>query len=123
MPTIFHFDIPVDDPTRAGKFYETVFGWNMKKVSNPATGIEFWMCETSDEHGNNGISGGMMERKSLPTVTNYIGVSSIDKYLSKIEQAGGKVVLQKTEITNIGAFALFMDSENNLFGLFEQLKT
>lgn len=118
MPTVYHFDIPVDDPTRAEKFYESVFGWTMKKVTNPATGIDFWMCETKDEFGTQGISGGMMERKSLPTVTNYIAVSSIDEYLSKIKLAGGKIVLQKTEITNIGAFALSMDSENNLFGLF-----
>ena len=120
MPTVTHFDIPVDDPDRAQSFYQNVFGWNMKKVSNPVTGRDLWMCETEDEGGNKGISGGMMRRDSLHTVTNYISVTSIDEYISKIEQAGGKTSVPKTKISNIGAFAMFLDSENNLFGLFEK---
>ena len=122
MPTITHFDNPVDNPDRAQTFYEKVFGWNMKKVTNPVTGAELWMCQTEDEFGNKGITGGMMRRQSLPSVTNYISVSSIQDYLTKIEQAGGKITVPKTEIQNVGSFALFLDSENNLFGLFEEGK-
>ncbi len=32
MPTVHHFDIPIDDLDRAQKFYKDVFGWGMKKV-------------------------------------------------------------------------------------------
>ncbi len=59
-----------------------------------------------------------MRRKSLPTVTNYIGVLSIDEFIPKIERSGGKVTVPRSEIPNIGFFAMFKDSENNLFGLF-----
>nr|MBA3751141.1 VOC family protein [Nitrosopumilus sp.] len=115
-----HFDIPIDDLDRAQKFYNDVFGWDMKKVSNPVNPqVELWMCETEDLNGNKGITGGLMKRKSLPTVTNYIAVLSIDECVSKIEQSGGKVTVPRTEIPNIGFFAMFQDSENNLFGLFE----
>jgi predicted enzyme related to lactoylglutathione lyase len=31
MPTVYHFDIPVDDANRAQQFYKDVFGWNIKK--------------------------------------------------------------------------------------------
>ena len=31
MPTIVHFEIPVDDVDRAKKFYSDLFGWKMEK--------------------------------------------------------------------------------------------
>jgi uncharacterized protein len=74
------------------------------------------MCETEDEDGNKGITGGLMKRNILPTVTNYILVNSIDEYISKINKSDGRVTVQKTEIPNLGFYAMFLDSENNLFG-------
>ena len=62
----------------------------------------------------------MMKRQSpQQPVTNYITVSSIEQYESKIEQNGGKIVIQKTEVQDRGYFTIFTDSENNMFGLFE----
>ena len=62
----------------------------------------------------------MMKRQSPEhTVTNYITVSSIDEYASKLEKAGGKVIIPKTEIPNMGFYAIFLDTENNMFGLYE----
>lgn len=123
MPTLYHFDIPVDNADRAKQFYKDVFGWNMKKLNSQVDSkVELWMCETEDESGRKGITGGMMKRDSLPSVTNYILVNSIDDYTSKINHSGGKVTLHKTEIPNMGFFAMFLDSENNVFGLFEKGK-
>jgi hypothetical protein len=34
--------------------------------------------------------------------------------------AGGRVIVPRTEIPNFGFFAMFLDSENNIFGLFEK---
>lgn len=123
MPTLYHFDIPVDNAGRAQQFYKDVFGWNMKKLSSQVDSkVELWMCETEDENGRKGITGGMMKRDSLHTITNYILVNYIDEHTSKINNSGGKVTLHKTEIPNVGFFAMFLDSENNLFGLFEKGK-
>ena len=123
MPTVYHFDIPVDNADRAQQFYKDVFGWDMKKLNSQVDSkIELWMCETEDESGRKGITGGMMKRDSLPSVTNYILVNSIDEYTSKINHSGGKVTMHKTEIPHVGYFAMFLDSENNLFGLFEKGK-
>jgi predicted enzyme related to lactoylglutathione lyase len=33
-------------------------------------------------------------------VINYIIVSSVDEYISKIEKAGGKIIISKTDIPN-----------------------
>jgi predicted enzyme related to lactoylglutathione lyase len=121
MPTVYHFDVPVDDANRAQQFYKDVFGWDMKKLNiqvDPK--VELWMCETEDENGRKEITGGMMKRNTLPTVTNYILVNNIDEYILKINKADGRVTVPRTEIPNVGFYAMFLDSENNLFGLFEK---
>ena len=121
MPTVEHFEIAADDVERAQKFYKDVFGWTMQKWSeseNP--GQEYWFFETKDDKGSPGIGGGMMKRQDpSQAITNYVTVSSIDEYSSKIEQSGGKVMMPKTKVSDMGFIAVCLDSENNSFGLFE----
>ena len=121
MPTVEHFEIAADDVERAQKFYKQVFGWNIQKwddKENPEQ--EYYMFETRDDGGNPGLGGGMMKRQSPQhTITNYITVSSVDEYASKIEQSGGMVMMPKTKVTEMGYIAVCLDSENNMFGIFE----
>jgi hypothetical protein len=45
---------------------------------------DYWVFETKDYDGNQGLSGGMINRQSPQlTVTNHMPVSSIDEYPSK----------------------------------------
>jgi len=121
MPTVQYFEIPADDLERVQKFYRQVFGWNIQKwddKENPEQ--EYYMFETRDDEGNPGLGGGMMKRQSPQhTITNYITVSSVDEYASKIEQSGGMVMMPKTKVTEMGFIAVCLDSENNMFGIFE----
>ncbi len=121
MPTIEHFDFAFDDADRAQKFYKDIFGWSMQKWSNPKeSNMDYWYFDTSDDKGNKGITGGMMKRQDPGhSVTNYITVSSIDEYVSTIEQSGGKIIIPKTELPDMGYFVIFTDTENNTLGLFE----
>ena len=124
MPTVQHFEIPADDVERASKFYTEVFEWKMQKLANPEDpSKDYWFFDTKDENGNKGIGGGLMKRQAPEhSVTNYITVPSIDDYASKIEEAGGKVIMPKTEIPEMGFILVFLDTENNMFGLYEALK-
>jgi predicted enzyme related to lactoylglutathione lyase len=124
MPTVQHFEIPADDVERASKFYTGVFEWKMQKLANPEDpSKDYWFFDTKYENGNKGIGGGLMKRQAPEhSVTNYITVPSIDDYASKIEEAGGKVIMPKTEIPEMGFILVFLDTENNMFGLYESLK-
>ena len=124
MPTVQHFEIPADDVERASKFYTGVFEWKMQKLANPEDpSKDYWFFDTKDENGNKGIGGGLMKRQAPEhSVTNYITVPSIDDYASKIEEAGGKVIMPRTEIPDMGFILVFLDTENNMFGLYESLK-
>ncbi len=112
MPTIVHFEIPVDDAERATKFYKELFGW---KIESFAPGMEYWMIDTKE-----GIGGGMMKRmRPDHKITDYFGVSSVQESSAKVEKLGGKVLKPKTAIPKMGYFAVCMDTEGNVFGLYE----
>jgi len=51
---------------------------------------------------------------------NYIGVSSVDEYLAKVEKLGGKVLMPKSAVPRLGYLAICMDTENNTSGLWEE---
>jgi predicted enzyme related to lactoylglutathione lyase len=119
-PTIVHFEIPSDNIERAKKFYNDLFGWKMEKMPGP---MEYWTFSTTNQKGGGEqqiVSGGVMERQ-MPqqSITNYIGVKSVDEYSKKVESLGGKVKVPKTEVLNFGWFAICTDTENNTFGLWE----
>ena len=116
MATIVHFDIPAEDIKRAKKFYENLFGWKIEKTPGP---MEYYGITTTDDKGNVSIGGGMGQRRQEEKITNYIGVSSIDEYLKKVEQLGGQIIMPKTTIPGFGYLAVFLDTENNPLGLWE----
>jgi predicted enzyme related to lactoylglutathione lyase len=93
----------------------------MEKMPSP---MEYWtFSTTNDKDGGEqqqSVSGGVMERQ-MPqqSITNYIGVKSVDEYSKKLESLVGKVKVPKTEVLNFGWFAICTDTENNTFGLWE----
>jgi uncharacterized protein len=127
MPTIVHFEIPADDVERAKKFYTDLFGWKIEKWprtnsgNNSSSNMEYLIISTTDSKGNNvSIGGGMMKRQEPhQRITNFIDVSSVDGYSSKIEKLGGKVVVSKMAVPGMGYFAVCHDTENNGFGIWE----
>ena len=67
-----------------------------------------------------GVNGGMMKKMdSNQRPVNYVMVESVDDFSKKIQNLGGKIIIPKTPIPNMGAFAVALDPEGNPFGVFE----
>ena len=117
MPTISHFNIPVDNIERAKKFYTEVFDWKITKDPGP---MEYYMIETKNQDGEVGLGGGM-SKKDYPTqtITPFIDVPSIDDCIKKIEDLGGKMISPKMAVPKTGYVAVCIDTENNAIGLWE----
>ena len=115
MPRVVHFEIPADNPGRAAKFYEEVFGWKIKKWEGP---LDYWMITTGEEE-EPGINGAIMTKDMGGMVRNTIGVDSFDKYAQKIEKEGGKMLTDKMTIPGIGIMAAFQDTEGNISVIME----
>jgi predicted enzyme related to lactoylglutathione lyase len=115
MPRPVHFELPADDPERAVKFYETVFGWKIQKWEGP---VDYWLVVTG-EAPEPGIDGGIGRRDPGMEARNTIGVSSVDEYVDKIQAAGGEIVAPKMAIPGVGWLAYLKDTEGNEFGIME----
>jgi len=109
--------LTADDPKRAKKFYEDIFGWEFEKWSEGE--MEYWMITTGKKK-KEGINGGLSKRgpKSMANM-NTIDVPSVDKFAKKIENKGGKVIMPKMAIRKVGWFATCQDTEGNVFGIIE----
>lgn len=115
MPRVIHFEIPADDPTRAARFYESVFGWRFQKWDGP---MEYWMVVTGTQ--GPGIDGGLMKRQQPgQSVNHVVGVDSVDATTQAVEKAGGRVVAPKSAIPGVGWIAYYLDPENNAFGVMQ----
>jgi predicted enzyme related to lactoylglutathione lyase len=57
MPKVIHFDLTADDPERAIAFYQSVFGWKVRKWINPD---EYWHITAGDDD-EFGIDGGLLK--------------------------------------------------------------
>jgi predicted enzyme related to lactoylglutathione lyase len=111
-----HFEMPVDDPDRAEKFYATVFGWTTQRFEGAP---RYYGMVTTGADDDRGINGGFFQRTEdagLTTIT--MEVDSIEDALRTIEGAGGSTVLGKSPIPGMGWFATCSDTEGNRFGLF-----
>ncbi|MEN6330157.1 MAG: VOC family protein [Methanobacteriaceae archaeon] len=115
MAKVVHFEIPADDPIRAVQFYEEVFGWEITKWEGP---FDYWLINTGPED-EPGIGGAIMTKEMGEMVRNTIGVESIDEYITKIQEEGGKMVTEKSTIPGVGAMAAFQDPEGNIFVIME----
>jgi len=117
MPRVTHFEIAANDPAKTQKFYSNVFGWKFDKWDGP---MEYWMTKTGDDK-QPGINGGLM--KKMPGqaygIINYIEVSSVDEFSNKIKSEGGKIIMPKEKIPQVGYLAICSDIEENVFGIIQ----
>jgi len=123
--TIVHFEIPADDVEKLRKFYAELFGWKIEKMPGP---MDYWGIATVpvDDKGmpmRPGVNGGMMKRQNPEhKPVNYIAVESVDEYVKKIGELGGKVAVPKTEVPGIGWWAMALDPEGNQFAILQSIR-
>lgn len=116
------FEIPASDISRAKNFYENVFDVQMEQQSMMGMEMAFFPAE----NGNGKVSGAVvqsdMHKPSGEGPVLYLNANpSMDNILSKVEAAGGTIVMPKTEISpEIGQMAFFTDTEGNKIGLHSQ---
>lgn len=114
-----YFEIHVDDIGRAAHFYQEIFAWKFTKTAGIDS--EYLRIETS------GIRGGLLKReqpkappKSAPNAfVCSIEVENFDETANKITSLNGKVILPKFAVPHTCWQGYFLDTEGNIFGIFE----
>jgi len=125
MNKVVHFEIPFDDQSRAQKFYQDVFGWQITKFPE----MDYYLATTtpSDENMHpkepGAINGGLLKKDQTsehPVIV--IDVPSVDEHIQKVESSGGKTIMPKMQIGDFGLYARVADTEGNVIGIWQTLK-
>lgn len=112
---VVHFEIPCDNPEKTMNFFSEVFGWKFQQFGD----MEYWTAITGDDKSP-GINGGFMKKQNPgQPVANSIDVVNLDVTVSKIESAGGKIVVPKMPIPSVGWLSYFKDPDGNIHGLYQ----
>ena len=116
MPRVIHFEFPADNPERAAKFYQDVFGWKIDRWDGP---VDYWLITTGTDE-EPGINGALMRRGEDDTGTrNTVEVRSVDESMKAVKESGGRVVMAKMPVPGVGWIALCSDTEGNVFGMMQ----
>ncbi len=111
------FEIPATDHDRAVKFYSTVLGLDLQPMEMMGIKMAFLSNDPGEVGGS--ICTGEGYKPSVDGAVVYLnGGEDLSSPLSRVENAGGKVVVPKTKISDeIGYMAFFMDTEGNKMAL------
>ena len=110
---ITHIDIPVSDLGAGAKFYSTLFGWQIAEAPG-FEGYPMWQAP-------NKISGGGLAPRDegFTQPRSYVEVDSIHETIATAEKAGGTVAMAKQQISPTSWWAVIVDPDGNLIGLYE----
>ncbi|MDZ4795419.1 MAG: VOC family protein [Bacteroidota bacterium] len=112
-------EIPVSDFGRAKKFYSIIYDYEMPEMMMGAQQMGFLLFDQPA----GGIGGAIVKGEGyVPSNQGakiYLNAGTdLNVVLNRVENAGGKVVMPKTQITpDLGHFAIFEDTEGNLISL------
>ena len=116
------FEIPATDINRAKQFYETIFGIQMEQQEMMNMKMAFFPYRPQSGKASGALCQSDYHKPGMDGAIIYLnGNPDLKTVLDKIEPAGGRVIMPKTQITpEIGYMAFFIDSEGNRIALHSQ---
>ena len=115
---IHWFEIPAKNFDRASAFYSQVLEAEIHKVNHPNGLVYgFFPNFTPDEVGGAIIEGEGYEPSGKGSIVYFSGGDDLNLPLSRVEKAGGKILMPKTAIGENGFMAHFLDTEGNRVAL------
>ena len=121
LNTVSWFEIYVDDMQRAKQFYETVFATELTKLESPIPESDMEMYAFPWVEKAAGASGALVKNKMQGAATGgtlvYFACEDCSIEASRVENAGGNLIMPKFKIGEHGFIAIIKDSEGNTVGL------
>jgi len=110
-----HFAIFTEDIKRAKSFYQAVFGWHFNTNGAPS----FAQINSSKDK-DAPLIGALQDRQYQLTDERVIGfecsitVQDVDAVAALVLDNGGKILMPKAEVPNVGSLIKFRDTEGNI---------
>ena len=99
------------DPKAAAEFYDTLFGWTFDAMQMQEPGSVYHVIKLGDV-----AVGGIMNTPpgaaGMPPMWGcYVTVADADATAKRCVELGGKVIVEPTDIPNVGRFAVILDKQ------------
>ena len=126
---VVHFEMPYENSERVSSFYTQAFGWEMFNTGEQMG--HYLLAGTAETDENRmvktpgTINGGFFPKQ--PDSDNLhpsfvISVDDIHDAMNKIKAAGGTVHGEPVEITGIGLYVSFTDTEGNRASVMQAMR-
>jgi len=109
-------DLGSPDLPGSARFYSELFGWKFEDL--PVPGMQYAMVHTGGEQG----SGAMNDADVSPMWLTYINVDNVIEATARAAKLGAKVLTTKTEVKDMGWFAVIDDPTGARLALWEPVK-
>lgn len=112
------FEIPALEIARAKAFYESVFGISMQETTMGPMQLAVFPYDRATATGGCLQQGPDCQPSRDGAVLYLNAGDSLDAVLARVEPAGGRILLARTELPpGMGAFAHIADTEGNRVGV------
>jgi predicted enzyme related to lactoylglutathione lyase len=107
-------DTSQPDPEAAVSFYGELFGWEFEDVMPPGSDGKYFIGRI---RGGDVAAVGSVPEGAPPAAmwNTYVWVESADETASKVQDAGGSVVMEPFDVMDAGRMAVFADPEGAAF--------
>jgi uncharacterized protein len=109
-------DLGVTDIPKAIAFYTAQFGWDVEQ-GGPETGG--YSIANLDGRSVAGIGPKQGPPETLAAWTTYLATEDADATAAKIKGAGGQVMMDPMDITDVGRMAIAVDTTGAVFGIWQ----
>ena len=112
-----YLELHSTDVNRVKAFYAELFGWKTKDIPAPTIGV-YTEIDTRE-----GPPAGLMPQQEPGGRSGwlaYVSVPGLDKAIARAQELGASVVAPRTEIKDVGWFAVLQDPSGARIGVFEK---
>jgi predicted enzyme related to lactoylglutathione lyase len=114
MPFVNHVEFEVTNLRKAAKFYSSLLGFKVQII--PRMNYALWRAARNPSGGFS-----LVKRVKHGSTTAVFQVDDINRYLTKAEKLGGKIVQKKGPLGgDMGYYGVFKDPFGNLVGLWSR---
>jgi hypothetical protein len=111
-----HIELSTDDVAKAKEFYGSLFDWKLQDVPM-GDGDTYTLIDVGE-----GTGGGMMQSRqpgAPPMWLAYVSVDDVAASTKKAQSLGANVLVDKTEIPQMGWFSVITDPTGAMIALWQ----
>lgn len=113
---IIHWEFVVPNAEKARTFYRKLFDWRFDDKAFPG----YTIIDTG--HDPDGALTSQPRPTPMAGLNTYFEVGDLRRTLTTVVELGGKILVPRTEIPNMGSYAMFADPDGVAVGVLQPLR-